>query len=697
MTPAVGGPHVEVAAGLADGTHGTDASAVSQALLRADEASGGDGTLVLVDLGSAVLATEMALELVGTDVAARVRLSAAPLVEGLVVAVVTATGGGDLQTCAEHAERALTAKAVHLTPVGDGAVGAGGAGGGPGGDLGVPGGAASRGSAGVLDGADGWVSAELSVVGEHGLHARPAARIVATLGEHPAETQLRLTNRTSGRGPVDGRSITAVATLDARRGHVVVAEARGPGAQELLDSLEELAASAFGDLPPVGAEPTADLEVPVPASVSTEPGVAGTGLEAAVGPAIIPRAVLELSELEAGDPEEEQRAVDEAVAEAVDRLAQLEERAQRHLGHGEAEVFAAHAIMLRDPELQEDVSARIRGGAAAAVAWRDAVAGIAEAFGELPDAYQRERATDVRSVGDRVLRILRGAEEPEAVGRGVLVVDDLDPALAISLDAESVLGVVTRSGSGLGHGVLIARSRGVPVLTGVGSGADVPEGTVLAFDVRSRRLEVDPPPEVRAAFERVLERRRSVRARALADAHLPALTRDGTRITVRANASSLAVARLGAGLGAEGCGLVRTEAVFSRWTEAPSVREQVDAYEAIATAYHPYPVTFRSWDVGGDKTLPFLRAKPEENPFLGVRGLRAFREDPPPARPARGDLHGGDPAPRHGDLPDGHHPGGRGLGPGAPGGGRGPRWSPGDPARSGRGDHGRGAGRGPAR
>lgn len=618
MTPAVGGPHVEVAAGLDDGTPGTDASAVAQAMLRADEASGGDGTLVLLDLGSAVLATELALELVGPEVAARVRLSAAPLVEGLVVAVVTATGGGDLQTCADHAERALGAKAAHLTPADAGA------GTGP---LGAQG-EAGVGRPGSPAGSQGWLSAELSVVGEHGLHARPAARIVATLGEHPPETELRLTNRTSGRGPVDGRSITAVATLDARRGHVVVAEVRGPRAQELLDSLHELAACAFGDLPPVGTEPLADVEVPVPASVSTEPGVAGTGLEAAVGPAIVPRAALELSELEAGDPEEEQRAVDEAVAEAVDRLAQLEERAQRHLGHGEAEVFAAHAIMLHDPELQDDVSARIRAGAAAPVAWRDAVAGIAETFSELPDAYQRERATDVRSVGDRVLRILRGAEEPEAVGRGVLVVDDLDPALAISLDAESVLGVVTRSGSGLGHGVLIARSRGVPVLTGVGSRADVPEGTVLAFDVRSRRLEVDPPPEVRVAFEQVLERRRSVRARALADAHLPARTRDGHRITVRANVSSLAVARLGAGLGAEGCGLVRTEAVFAQWTEAPTVQEQVEAYEAIAAAYRPHRVTFRTWDVGGDKSLSFLRTEVEDNPFLGIRGLRAFCEDP---------------------------------------------------------------------
>ena len=614
MAPAGLGPHVEVAAGLDERTSGTDAAAVAQALVRADDASGGEGTLVLLDLGSAVLAAEMALELVAPEVAGRVRLTAAPLVEGLVVAVVTATGGGDLQTCAEHAEGALTAKAVQLASA-DGRV------------EGWSDGTAAEAPPGAAA-SDGWLSAELSVVGEHGLHARPAARIVATLGDHSPHTELRLTNRTSGRGPVDGRSITGVATLDARRGHVVVAEARGPGAQDLLNSLQELATYGFGDLQPGPAEPLADVEPPVPAAVSTEPGVAGTGLEAAIGPAIVPSTVLDGEDLEAGDPEDEQRAVDEAVTEAVSRLEELEERARRHLGQGEAEVFAAHAIMLRDPELQDDVAARIRGGAAAAVAWRDAVAGIAEAFSELPDDYQRERATDVRSTGDRVLRILRGTEEPEDVGQGILVVDDLDPALAISLDAESVVGVITRSGSGLGHGVLIARSRGVPVLTGAGAQADVPEGTVLAFDVRRRRLEVDPPPEVRAAFEAMLARRRTQRARALADTHLPVLTSDGTRVTVKANVSSLALARLGAGFGAEGSGLVRTEAVFSQWTHAPTVEEQVEAYEAIATAYHPHPVTIRTWDVGGDKQLAFLPSEPGQNPFLGIRGVRAFQEDP---------------------------------------------------------------------
>lgn len=599
------GPVVEVAAGAADGRSGTDATAVAAALERADRANDGAGVLLLADLGSAVLSAELALELVPADLAARARVSGAALVEGLMAALVTAAGGGDLERCAQEAQEALRAKVEHVGP-----------------GAAVP--------AAPVDEGPPWAQVELSVVGEHGVHARPAARLVAGVGEvlagHPG-TQVRISNATTGRGPVDAVSISAVATLDARRGHVLQAQARGPGAQAALRVLEELAATGFGDLP----EPTAAVvasELPVPPAMSAQPGVAGSGLEAAIGPVVLPRASSCEGVEEPGDPERERQRLDEAVSEALRRLDTLEEHARRHLGHGEAEVFAAHRLLLTDPALQTTVREAIAAGAGAGAAWSAAVAELADRFAALPDPYQRERAQDVRVVGERLLRILAGDEQPEALGEGILVVDDLDPALAISFDSRAVSGVVTRSGGGLGHGVLIARARGVPVLTGAGTAVDVPEGTVVAFDTRSRRLEVDPSEQVRADFEEMLSRREQVRGTALSDAHLPAVTRDGVRIPVRANVSSLAVARLGAGLGAEGSGLVRTEEVFAEWTLAPTVAQQAAAYRAIATAYRPHRVTIRTWDVGGDKPLRFVPGAAETNPFLGVRGVRVFRDDP---------------------------------------------------------------------
>ena len=612
MVPGPDGPRIEVAAGLDDGGLGTDAAAVAAALERAGEAAGEDGVLVLVDLGSAVLSAEMALDFVDPDLAGRVRLSAAPLVEGLVAAVVAAGAGSDVAAVAREAEAGLTPKAAHLGLVAEDDEGAPDRPDGAGPDQGDD---------------DTWShSVELSVLGEHGLHARPAARVVALAGARSPGTKLRLRNLTSGGPAADALSLSAVATLDARQGHVLLAEADGPDAEALLAELQDLAATGFGDLrPPV--EPMGE-RVGVAPAVSDEPGVAGSGLEAAVGPVVRVEEALDLSGIEPAGVETEQQRWRDAVEEAVGRLGELQERARRHLGEGEAEVFEAHAALLRDPQITDDVARRVDDGEAAALAWAESVRAASDRFEALEDPYQRERAQDVRSIGERVLRILLGASEPERLERGVLVVEELDPALAISLDGQEVLGVLTRRGGATGHGVLIATARGVPVLTGVGDRADVPDGTVVAFDVRTGRLEVDPAPEVRAELEAVLEQRRTERERALEHARGPALTTDGVDIAVRANVASLAEARLAAEMGAAGSGLVRTEAVFGRWRTEPTVEQQVEVYTAIAEACAPHPVTIRTWDVGGDKPLLFIPGAVEANPFLGARGLRAFADDP---------------------------------------------------------------------
>jgi multiphosphoryl transfer protein len=597
-------PHLEIAAGLDEQTLGTDAVAVAEAVGRAHAASAGEGVLVLLDLGSAVLSAEMALEMLDPDVAADVRICAAPLVEGLVVALVAAAAGADLASVERDAGLALRAKAEHL-----------------GVELPSVGGADAR-----RPGLPDAVAVELPVLGEHGLHARPAARLVALVGEFAPATSVVVRNLTSGGGPVDALSVSGVATLDAQQGHVLLAEAEGPDADRVLARLTELAGRGFGDLPGP-AEPLADVEAQAPA-VSSEPGVAGSGLEAAIGPAVLleevpdPRAVL------AADPATETARLARAVEEALAQLAILAEQAGRNLGENEAEVFTAHATLMRDPAITQETERLIRSGASAAAAWSDAVAGAAAAFERLADAYQRERAQDVRSIGERVLRLLLGVKEPEVLDEGVLVVDELFPALAISLDASRVRGVVTRQGGETGHGVLIATARGIPVLTGVGERADVPPGTVLAFDARSGKLAVDPGAEARAAFEDMVTSRQAERQAALHNAHLPALTGDRVRIRVKANVSSVAVARLGAGLGADGSGLVRTEAVFAQWRQAPSVDQQVEVYRALADVFHPHPVTIRTWDAGGDKPLAFVPAPKEANPFLGARGMRAFAADP---------------------------------------------------------------------
>ncbi len=594
-------PQIRMAAGLDADTFGTDASAVAAAISDVD---GPDGVLVLLDLGSAVLSAEMALEFVDTEVAKRVVLSSAPLVEGLVAAVVTASTGATLDAVAEEALDGLTGKQEHLgvsDASGDGSVAAGGE---P--APGVDG-----------DRLDGGVSRELEVSNEHGLHARPAARLVALVRSHDA--RVALTNVRTGKGPVDARSLTKVATLDARQGDRVKVIAAGPQAEEVLAAVAMLAEANWGDDSSESPKP------PDPTTSRT-----GSGLDVALGPAVVTDADVDLAGYVPAEPGTERSRSDAAVAAALAQIDALERHSAEAVGADAAAIFAAHRAMLDDPDLLDDVRRDIDSGRSAPDAWSDRLGSVAAAFEALPDPYQQERAQDVRSVLRRVHSAFVGEAPAEAEqGGGILVVPELDAATAAVVDIDDVTGIITIAGGATGHGVIVARSRGIPIVTDLGAAAAaITGGTMVAFDARTRRLEIDPDAETQAEFRALIEHRSGERAAALAAATGPAVTTDGCRIVVNANVTSVGDAHAAAEQGADGSGLVRTEVLFGGWRSAPGVTEQAAAFGEIADALKGRSITIRTWDVGGDKPLAFLPQPREANPFLGERGLRLLQRQP---------------------------------------------------------------------
>lgn len=623
MVEADARPQVAVAAGLDEETFGTDAAQVAEAITTVDGAA---GVLVLLDLGSAVLSAEMAVEFLDPEVAARVQVSSAPLVEGLVAAMVTAATGADLGAVRAEAEQGLRAKADHLggPQPSDGPV--------TGDDEGAPPGA-------PVPAAPSVSTRELVLTGEHGLHARPAAKFVTAVNGFP-QAQVTVRNLDSGRGPVNGASLSSVATLDARHGHRLAVSATGAQAEDVLDALTALNTTAFGDLTPRPASSRAtDDRAAERSDEPQSPSAARPALvpaDAAVGPVVRARATggPDLTAYHAGKPTQERQRLDDAVAAARTDLAVLVEQTRATVGEAEAGIFQAHLQLLGDPALLDPVSEAVDDGQPAPTAWQAQIALVRTAFDGLADDYQRERAQDVTSVGDRVLRALLGDHAPQtappSTGLGILVVEELDPATAATLDVERVRGVITLRGGATGHGVLVARARGVPVLTGAGPAADVADGTVVAFDARSARLVVEPDEATVAEFEQLLHERARDYRTALAAADEPARTTDGHTVLVKANIGLLGEAAAARRAGADGSGLVRTEVLFGGHTTAPTVAEQVEAFTAIAEAMDGRPITIRTWDVGGDKPLPFHEQPPEANPFLGVRGLRAFRADPAP-------------------------------------------------------------------
>jgi phosphocarrier protein FPr len=597
-------PRVAVAAGLDATAFGTDAAAVAEAITEVDTP---DGVLVLLDLGSAVLSAEMALEFLDPDVAGRVRLSSAPLVEGLVAAVVAASTGSAIDAVAAEAEAGLLGKREHLGVV-DGA------------------GAFADDAPEVLEDAE---SVEIEVLAAHGLHARPAARLVALVGRFTA-ARVTLTNATTGRGPVNAASLSQVATLDARRGHRLAVSASGPAASDLLEAVVELAADGFGDdAPPRAGEATAPGGASAPDGAPAVERGSGSGLDIAIGPALVAAGEVDASGYVAGSPSEESERSGESLRQAADRLDELQRHTASTAGPGEAEIFSAQQALLTDPEITTAVSAAIDAGASAVDAWGDRLDAVAEQYRTLSDPYLRERAADVRSVRGLVLRTLLGQPEPLLAGEGILVVPELDAATAATLDAGAVHGVVTVRGGSTGHGALVARSRGIPLLTDAGDVAEAVEpGLTIAFDASIGRLLVDPDEEEQERLRREIERRREARDVAMAQAQATAVTSDGHQVAVLANVASQDEAVAARGYGAEGSGLVRTEILFGAWTAPPTVTEQVERLLAVSAALDGRPMTARTWDVGGDKPLPFLPLPAEANPFLGVRGIRVFRTRP---------------------------------------------------------------------
>jgi phosphocarrier protein FPr len=598
----MGGPDVpiEPAGGLdaAGEALGTDAARVLAAIEQADH---GDGVLVLMDLGSAVLSAELAVDLLDEDRRGGVRLTAAPLVEGAVAAAVAARIGSPLAAVETEARGGLQSKAAHL---GEDAAGAGAA-------EAVP---------------EGGLELRLVLANPLGLHARPAARFVETVGRFDADVSVR--NLTTGRGPASGRSVNAVATLGARRGHELLVHAAGKEATQVLAALRQLAAENFGDLAEAPASPAKRAAAPdgALAGLPGAPGIAlGPARHLRHAPLVVP------AEL-AADPNAEWRRLDDALARVRDEVLAARSSVAARAGEYSAGIFDAHLLFLEDEALLGPTRAAIFDqGRNAADAWNGASEALAGEYAGLEDAYQRERAEDVRAVSRRVVAELTGTSvETAAVdGPGIVLAPDLTPADTAGLDAALVRGIATARGGPTAHSVILARSLGLPAVVGLGEELlEVPEGTEVLLDGEAGAVWVDPDAEIVAAASGRARARDAMAAAARAAAGEPAVTRDGHRIEVFANVGSREDAVVAVDNGAEGVGLLRTEFVFLGRAELPDEDEQVDAYRTIAERLGGLPLIVRTLDVGADKPLPFLPRPEEANPFLGVRGIRLTLAEP---------------------------------------------------------------------
>jgi phosphoenolpyruvate-protein phosphotransferase/dihydroxyacetone kinase phosphotransfer subunit len=593
---------LEAAGGMDEpGALGTDAERVRAAIERA---LSDDGVLVLMDLGSALMSAEFAIEMLGDGV--RVKLSEAPLVEGAVAAAVAARGGASLEEVAAEARGALAMKASQL-----------------GADAAAPPGAAAA------PGADAPPQAEarLLVRNAIGLHARPAARFVEIARNFDADVRVA---KEGGGAPVRATSLTNVVALGARMGDTLVVGASGPQAADALAALRSLADEGFGDGiatgvvgPPPAPAPVAPDEAVAPTAGDVLSGVAASP-GVAVGPARhLHGATGPPPDRPAEAPERERARLEEAIAAARTAIAADRDVVAERAGGAEAAIFDAHLALLDDEAMLEPAQTAIAAGATAERAWHDAAEQVAGRYRALDEPLLRERAADVLDVGRRVVGALTGEQRAGPAEPGIVLAGELTPADAAGLDPALIRGIATAHGAATAHAAILARALGLPAVVGLGDGLlAVGEGTPLLLDGDAGTLQVDPPPDVLREAQERRARAEARRAAARERAHEPGATRDGARVEVFANLGSAGEAATAVQLGAEGVGLLRTEFLFLDRSELPGEEEQAQTLRAIATALEGRPLIVRTLDAGADKPLPALPMPPEANPFLGVRGIR---------------------------------------------------------------------------
>ena len=450
----------------------------------------------------------------------------------------------------------------------------------------------------------------------HGIHARPAAKLREVLVPFAAKVTI-----TKGEQSADARSPVRLMTLGIKLGDTIRITAEGGRADEAAATLAALIESGMGEK----ADPaSAPAPAPVVAPISEEPDVLA-GVTAAPGLAIGIARFFRLPELTI-DPIGKGASLERARLE--DGIAKVVRAIEADLSHAAGpmrSILAAHRSMLDDPELLEAARAAVLDGASAGQAWRQAIRPQADLLRQSGDAHLSERADDMVDLERRVVSAIEGVQDaPLVFPEGtILLADDLLPSQVTAIDPAQVCGFATVRGGPTSHVAILAASLGIPALVAMGSALrTVQEGETLILDAGAGTLRMAPSEAQRSEAQARVDARTAALAAARAAAGAEARLADGTRIEVFANLGSVGDAERAVAAGAEGSGLLRTEFLFLDRDTPPSVAEQTAEYQAIADALQGRPLIIRLLDIGGDKPAPYLPIAAEENPALGLRGIR---------------------------------------------------------------------------
>jgi phosphoenolpyruvate-protein phosphotransferase len=477
---------------------------------------------------------------------------------------------------------------------------------------------------------------QLTIGTQSGLHARPASVFVKKANEFQAD--IRILNVSTGSEIVDGKSILDVLSLGVEQGHDIILTAEGPdevGAIMALAQTVQISVAGHGQ---------SDAGARVKEHASQSLGTTAEGrpfgvLQGIAGaPGLAEGHVLQLKDHTTMEGRQnsqgylqERRRLEQALATATQQIEALKSKMEKETGTESAAIFGAHLMFLRDAALIHWADVALRQGASAETSWQEAITHFADRLDALANETLRMRSADVRDVGQRVMEQLdsHASHAPTIPESSVIVARDLLPSQTASVDPTRVLALCTAEGGPTSHTSILARALGLPAVVGLGPRIlDVPDGSPILVDGESGRVTISPDVATATNFRRRITQERAGMMTPRADAHEPAVTRDGHIIQVFANIGAMDQVSPALEAGAEGIGLLRTEFLFLKRQTPPTENEQFKAYRSILDQMRPRPVVLRTLDIGGDKQLPYLDLKREANPFLGYRGIRVCLGDP---------------------------------------------------------------------
>lgn len=585
---------------------GTDAVEIQEAI---NAVFSGDGVLVLMDMGSAILSAETAKEFLDPEQQPMVRLTSAPLVEGGIAAAIQAQLGSSLEEVANAARQSLIPKQEQIqdseppAPV-----------------------AVSTGSptpAEILD---------VTILNPHGLHLRPAAALIKALSRFPGEVLIE--NRTAHRGPVPVRSLVDVTRLQIRERDSVRFSISASDPKPAADAIRELVESRFGE----ASVPAIETQT---AAINETSQVFGVSGGIAVGRVLLLDSIalpIPTRNVEsAADAARETERLRAAISTAANQFDSRIERLRPTLSNNHMAVFEAQRMILADATIYEEVRTQIeKQHLNSAAAWHSVLSRYVADQEQVEDHYLRARAAEFREVERMVLSHLVDETESPALPReafatpAVVICEELTPTLAEQFHRDAAAGVIQLGGGTTSHGAILARAFALPAIGGARDQLDRLKGAqAVAIDGSKGLLWIDPSPEVLDELLTNQLQEKTKREQALQASRAPCRTKDGILVQVGANAGSTADISSAVSNGAEFIGLFRSEFLFQKFDHEPDADAQLAAYrEALAPSNRTIPVTIRLLDVGGDKPLKFLPQSKEANPFLGVRGIRLLMTYP---------------------------------------------------------------------